>query len=55
MGVARVTVGSGAMRATLGLARRIAEELKDSGTYATLEGAISYADMNRMMEYGMKT
>jgi 2-methylisocitrate lyase-like PEP mutase family enzyme len=49
IGVARVSVGSGAMRATLGLARRIAEELSTSGTYATLEGAISYADVNRMM------
>ena len=49
IGVARVSVGSSAMRATLGLARRIAEELKGSGTYATLEGAISYADVNRMM------
>ena len=50
IGVARITVGSGAMRATLGLVRRIAEELKGSGTYATFEGAISYADVNRMME-----
>lgn len=49
IGVARVTVGSGAMRATMGLARRIAEELKGAGTYSTLEGAISYADLNRMM------
>jgi 2-methylisocitrate lyase-like PEP mutase family enzyme len=49
IGVARVTVGSGAMRATLGLVRRIAAELKDSGTYETLEGAIAYADLNRMM------
>jgi 2-methylisocitrate lyase-like PEP mutase family enzyme len=47
--VARVTVGSGAMRATLGLARRIAVELKDSGTYGAMEGAIAYADVNRMM------
>jgi 2-methylisocitrate lyase-like PEP mutase family enzyme len=50
IGVARVSVGSGAMRAALGLVRRIAAELKGSGTYATLEGAISYADVNRMME-----
>jgi len=50
IGVARVSVGSGAMRATLGLVRRVAVELKGSGTYATLEGAISYADVNRMME-----
>jgi 2-methylisocitrate lyase-like PEP mutase family enzyme len=49
IGVARVTVGSGAMRATMGLARRIAEELKGAGTYSALEGAISYADLNRMM------
>jgi 2-methylisocitrate lyase-like PEP mutase family enzyme len=49
IGVARVTVGSGAMRATLGLARRIAVELKDSGTYGAMEGAIAYADLNRMM------
>jgi 2-methylisocitrate lyase-like PEP mutase family enzyme len=49
IGVARVTVGSGAMRATLGLARRIAVELKDSGTYEAMEGAIAYADLNRMM------
>jgi 2-methylisocitrate lyase-like PEP mutase family enzyme len=53
IGVARVSVGSGAMRATLGLVRRMAEALKRSGTYETLEGAISYADVNRMMESGM--
>ncbi len=50
LGVARVSVGSGAMRATLGLLRRIAEELKSAGTYATLDGAIPFADVNRMME-----
>jgi 2-methylisocitrate lyase-like PEP mutase family enzyme len=50
LGVARVSLGSGAMRATLGLLRRIAEELKNSGTYATLEGAIPFPEVNRMME-----
>jgi 2-methylisocitrate lyase-like PEP mutase family enzyme len=50
IGVARVSVGSGAMRTTLGVIRRIAAELKGSGTYATLEEAIPYADVNRMME-----
>ena len=50
LGVARVSVGSGAMRTTLGLLRRIAEELKSAGTYATLDGAITFADVNRMME-----
>ncbi len=49
IGVARVTVGSGPMRATLGLVRRIAAELKGSGTYGTLEGAMPHADVNRMM------
>ena len=50
LGVARVSVGSSAMRATLGLVKRIAEELKNTGTYGALEGAIAFADVNRMME-----
>jgi 2-methylisocitrate lyase-like PEP mutase family enzyme len=49
LGVARVSVGSSAMRATLGLVKRIAEELKSTGTYTTLEGGIAHADMNRML------
>jgi 2-methylisocitrate lyase-like PEP mutase family enzyme len=49
LGVARVSVGSGAMRATLGLLKRIAEELKSSGTYASLEGGIAHADVNKML------
>jgi 2-methylisocitrate lyase-like PEP mutase family enzyme len=49
LGVARVSIGSSAMRATLGLVKRIAEELKTAGTYASLEGDISYADVNRML------
>lgn len=49
LGVARVTVGSSAMRATLGLVRRIAEELKSSGTYAMLEGGIAYREVNLML------
>lgn len=50
LGVARVSLGSGPMRATLGLLRRLAEELKNAGTYATLEGAIPYPELNCMME-----
>jgi 2-methylisocitrate lyase-like PEP mutase family enzyme len=50
LGVARVSLGSGPMRATLGLLRRIAQELRGSVTYATLDGAIPFADVNRMME-----
>jgi len=49
LGVARVSLGSGPMRATLGLARRIAEELKSTGTYNTLEGGIPHAELNRLM------
>jgi 2-methylisocitrate lyase-like PEP mutase family enzyme len=48
LGVRRVTVGSGPMRATLGLLQRIARELRDDGTYASfLGGAVSYVDANR--------
>ena len=50
LGVARVSLGSGPMRATLGLARRIAEEVKSAGTYETLEGAVPYADVNELMK-----
>jgi 2-methylisocitrate lyase-like PEP mutase family enzyme len=49
VGVARVSIGSSAMRATLGLVKRIAEELRASGTYHSLEGGIPYADVNRML------
>jgi 2-methylisocitrate lyase-like PEP mutase family enzyme len=50
LGVARVSLGSGTMRATLGHLRRIAEELKTNGTYSSLEDAPSHVEMNRMME-----
>jgi 2-methylisocitrate lyase-like PEP mutase family enzyme len=49
LGVARVSVGSGPMRATLGLLRRIAEELKSAGTYTDMEGAIRYSEVNRLL------
>ena len=49
LGVARVSLGSGPMRATLGLVRRIAKELKSSGTYGALEGAVPYGEMNSLM------
>jgi 2-methylisocitrate lyase-like PEP mutase family enzyme len=49
LGVARVSLGSGPMRATLGLVQRMADELKTTGTYRTLEGAPTHADVNRMM------
>jgi 2-methylisocitrate lyase-like PEP mutase family enzyme len=50
MGVARVSLGSSAMRATLGVLRRVAAELRAAGTYTALEGAIEYAELNRLMQ-----
>jgi len=50
LGVRRVSLGSSPMRATLGLLRRLAEELKSTGTYRNLEGAPSHAEVNRMLE-----
>ena len=51
LGVARVSVGSGIMRATLGLARRIAQGLKKSGTYtAMLDGTMPFAEANALFE-----
>lgn len=49
LGVARVSVGSGFMRATLGLLRRAAEELKGAGTWSALSDAMPYADANKML------
>jgi 2-methylisocitrate lyase-like PEP mutase family enzyme len=50
LGVARVSLGSATMRATVGCLRRIAQELKATGTYSNLEDAPSHGEMNRMME-----
>jgi 2-methylisocitrate lyase-like PEP mutase family enzyme len=49
LGVARVSLGSAPMRATMGLVRKMAEELKSTGTYRALEDAPSHADVNGMM------
>jgi 2-methylisocitrate lyase-like PEP mutase family enzyme len=50
LGVARVSLGAAPMRAALGHLRHIAEELKTSGTYAALDGAPSYGEMNLLMD-----
>lgn len=51
LGVARVSVGSGILRATLGLTRRIAQQLKHSGTYtALLAGTMPFAEANALFE-----
>ena len=49
LGVARISTGSGPMRAGLTLVRRIAEEL-GQGTYDSFtKDVLSYADVNRLM------
>lgn len=51
LGVRRVSEGSGPMRATMMLARRIAEELLQSGTYTRFHAdAIPYPEANRLFE-----
>lgn len=49
LGVARVSIGSGPMRATLGFLSRMARELHDQGVFTMMtEGAPSYAQVNRL-------
>jgi 2-methylisocitrate lyase-like PEP mutase family enzyme len=51
LGVARVTVGGGPMRATMGLVCRIAKQLREQGTYdLMLEYLMPYPEANRLME-----
>jgi 2-methylisocitrate lyase-like PEP mutase family enzyme len=50
LGVARVSVGCGPMQATLGLTRRIAEELRDHGTWVDMSaGALPAREVNELM------
>lgn len=50
LGVARVSVGSGPMRATLGFLGRLARELREDGVFKMMtDGALPYADANRLM------
>ncbi len=48
-GVKRISLGSGPMRAALGLLRRLAQEVKSEGTYSNMDGAPSHAEMNQLM------
>jgi 2-methylisocitrate lyase-like PEP mutase family enzyme len=51
LGVRRLSVGAGPMRATLALTRRIAEELRDKGTYTGFtEGGLTHDEANRIFE-----
>lgn len=50
MGVARVSAGSGIMRAALGLVRRIGGEMLESRSCETMfAGSIPHSELNRMM------
>ena len=49
LGVARVSLGSSVMRAALGVVGRVAQELREAGTYHTLQDAPSHAEVNRLM------
>jgi 2-methylisocitrate lyase-like PEP mutase family enzyme len=46
LGVARVSAGSGPMRAALSAGRRAAEEMRDQGTYTFSEGILTHAQVN---------
>lgn len=51
LGVKRISMGSGPMRAAMGLLRRITREAQSTGTYnALLEGAVPYPEMNALFE-----
>ena len=52
LGVRRISLGSAPMRATMGLLRRLAAELKTQGTYTSLDGAPSHGEMNALMNPG---
>jgi 2-methylisocitrate lyase-like PEP mutase family enzyme len=49
LGVARVSLGSGPMRAAMSLMQRLADELLTEGTYSALDGILSHASMNELM------
>jgi 2-methylisocitrate lyase-like PEP mutase family enzyme len=54
LGVRRISLGSGPMRAALGCLRDLAEDVKRNGTYRKLEGAPAYAEINEMMKANRK-
>lgn len=50
MGVARLSLGSGPMRAAMGMLRQVVRELIEEGTYdVMLENAVPYQEMNELM------
>ena len=50
LGVRRLSIGSGVMRATLALVRRIGKELMERGTYSSVfDGTIPYSEVTELM------
>jgi 2-methylisocitrate lyase-like PEP mutase family enzyme len=49
LGVRRVSLGSGPMRAAMGSLRELAQEVKSCGTYSRMEHAPSHAEVNQLM------
>ncbi len=49
LGVKRISLGSGPMRAALGTLRRLGQEVKAEGTYSNMSGAPPHAEMNQLM------
>jgi 2-methylisocitrate lyase-like PEP mutase family enzyme len=50
LGVARVSIGSGPMRACMGLTLRIAKHIRDHGTFEPMtDGAMPYLEANRLL------
>jgi len=49
-GVRRISLGSGPMRAAMGLLRRLLTEVAMDGTYSFLRDAPSHAEMNQLMD-----
>jgi 2-methylisocitrate lyase-like PEP mutase family enzyme len=50
LGVRRASIGSGVMRSTLGLVRRMGRELLEKGTYSSVfAGAIPFAEVNALL------
>jgi 2-methylisocitrate lyase-like PEP mutase family enzyme len=51
IGVARVSAGSGIMRAAMGVVQRVAKEVLEKRSFDTMfVGATPYVDLNRMMQ-----
>lgn len=54
LGVARVSVGSGPMRATLGYLGEVGEEFLETGTYERMENAVPYGDLSVLLSEAME-